>query len=50
MHSDPLYTDSVFGVWPDTPRRFSPGVLNQFYYSDTLNILMPTSAHRHGRS
>jgi len=40
---DPLYTDSVYGVWPDTTENFPPGVLNVFY-SDTLNILVPTDA------
>lgn len=40
---DPLYTDSVYGVWPDTTENFAPGVLNVFY-SDTLNILVPTDA------
>ncbi|MBK6882343.1 MAG: T9SS type A sorting domain-containing protein [Flavobacteriales bacterium] len=38
-----LYTDSVFGVWPDTTADFRSGVLNQFY-SDTLNILIPSDA------
>ncbi len=40
---DPLYTDSVYGVWPDTTENFAPGVLNVFY-SDTLNILVPSDA------
>ena len=40
---DPLYTDSVYGVWPDTTENFPPGVLGVFY-SDTLNILVPTDA------
>ncbi len=38
-----LYTDSVFGVWPDTTTDFRSGVLNQFY-SDTLNLIIPLSA------
>ncbi len=38
-----LYVDSVFGVWPDTTTDFRSGVLGQFY-SDTLNILIPSSA------
>lgn len=38
-----LYTDSVYGVWPDTTENFAGGVLNVFY-SDTLNILVPTDA------
>jgi hypothetical protein len=40
---DPLYADSVYGVWPDTITDFAPGVLGQFY-SDTLNLLVPTDA------
>ncbi len=40
---DPLYADSVFGVWPDTTENFLPGVLGQFY-SDTLNLLVPGNA------
>jgi Secretion system C-terminal sorting domain len=40
---DPLYTDSVYGVWPDTTENFAPGVLNVLY-SDTLNILVPSNA------
>lgn len=40
---DPLYADSVYGVWPDTTTNFMPGVMGQFY-SDTLNIIVPSSA------
>jgi hypothetical protein len=40
---DPLYTDSIYGVWPDTTENFVSGVLGTFY-SDTLNILVPTDA------
>ncbi len=40
---NPLYTDSVFGVWPDTISDFRPGMLEVFY-SDTLNLLIPSSA------
>ncbi|MBL8010803.1 MAG: T9SS type A sorting domain-containing protein [Flavobacteriales bacterium] len=40
---DPLYADSVYGVWPDTITDFAPGVLNVFY-SDTLNLLVPSDA------
>lgn len=40
---DPLYADSVFGVWPDTTENFRAGVLSQFY-SDTLNIIVPSNA------
>jgi hypothetical protein len=40
---NPLYTDSVFGVWPDTTTDFRSGLINVFY-SDTLNLLIPSSA------
>lgn len=40
---DPLYTDSVFGVWPDTLENFADGVVGVFY-SDTMNILIPENA------
>lgn len=40
---NPLYVDSVFGVWPDTTTNFIPGVVGQFY-SDTLNLIVPASA------
>jgi hypothetical protein len=38
-----LYADSVYGVWPDTTENFMSGMANVFY-SDTLNILVPTNA------
>ena len=41
---DPLYADSVFGVWPDTLENFKPGMVNVFY-SDTLNLIIPTDAN-----
>ncbi len=41
--SNQLYADSVYGVWPDTTENFMSGVANVFY-SDTLNILVPTDA------
>ncbi|MBL7952877.1 MAG: T9SS type A sorting domain-containing protein [Flavobacteriales bacterium] len=40
---DPLYADSVFGVWPDTTENFKAGFLGQFY-SDTLNLIVPDNA------
>ncbi len=40
---DPLYADSVYGVWPDTTADFAPAVLGVFY-SDTLNLLVPSDA------
>ncbi|HRA17568.1 MAG: T9SS type A sorting domain-containing protein [Flavobacteriales bacterium] len=38
-----LYTDSVYGVWPDTTADFAPGMIGVFY-SDTLNLLVPSDA------
>ncbi len=38
-----LYADSIYGVWPDTTENFVGGLLNVFY-SDTLNILVPSEA------
>lgn len=38
-----LYADSVFGAWPDTTTNFNGGVVGVFY-SDTLNLLVPTNA------
>ncbi|HOY28309.1 MAG TPA: T9SS type A sorting domain-containing protein [Flavobacteriales bacterium] len=40
---DPLYADSVFGVWPDTTENFMPGVVG-LLYSDTLNLIVPANA------
>lgn len=40
---DPLYADSVFGVWPDTTENFVDGV-EGIFYSDTLNLIVPTNA------
>lgn len=40
---DPLYTDSIFGVWPDTTENFSSGTVGIFY-TDTLNLLVPQDA------
>ena len=40
---DPLYADSVFGVWPDTTENFKLAFLDQFY-SDTLNLIVPDNA------
>lgn len=40
---DPLYADSVYGVWPDTTENFKAGFLSQFY-SDTLNLIVPANA------
>ena len=40
---DPLYTDSIFGVWPDTLENFAAGTVGMAY-SDTLNLLTPANA------
>lgn len=40
---DPLYADSVFGVWPDTMTNFPPAVLNQGYFAQ-IDILVPNNA------
>lgn len=40
---DPLYADSVFGVWPDTTADFASGV-ETLFYSDTLVLLVPVDA------
>ncbi|MEZ4756603.1 MAG: T9SS type A sorting domain-containing protein [Flavobacteriales bacterium] len=40
---DPLYADSVFGVWPDTTENFMPGTLGAAYYQD-LNLIVPAAA------
>lgn len=40
---DPLYTDSLFGVWPDTTENFVGGMVN-VAYSDTLTLMVPSDA------
>ena len=40
---NPLYADSVFGVWPDTTQNFMPGQLG-IPYSQDLNLIVPVSA------
>lgn len=40
---DPLYQDSLFGVWPDTIEGFAPGTVNQ-PYSDQLDLIVPSDA------
>lgn len=40
---NPLYADSVFGVWPDTTENFIGGMVGVFY-SDTINIIIPSSS------
>lgn len=40
---DPLYADSVFGVWPDTTENFVAGEVGVFY-TDTLNLIVPENA------
>ncbi|MBK8497324.1 MAG: T9SS type A sorting domain-containing protein [Flavobacteriales bacterium] len=40
---NPLYADSVFGVWPDTTENFMPGQLGVPYTQD-LNLIVPLGA------
>ena len=40
---DPLYQDSIFGVWPDTIDDFAPGEVG-VPYSDQIDFLIPTDA------
>lgn len=40
---NPLYADSVFGVWPDTTTNFAPGVVG-VAYSQTLDLIVPQNA------
>lgn len=40
---NPLYQDSLFGVWPDTVENFRNGMV-QVFYSDTINIIVPEDA------
>lgn len=40
---DPLYADSVFGVWPDTTINFSPADLDMPYFQQ-LDVLVPSDA------
>ncbi len=40
---DPLYTDSVYGVWPDTTTNFAPANLGQ-NYTQQLDLIVPTNA------
>lgn len=40
---NPLYADSVFGVWPDTTENFASGMVG-VPYSQDLNLLIPLNA------
>lgn len=40
---DPIYMDSIFGVWPDTIDDFAPGEVG-VAYSDQIDFLIPTDA------
>ncbi|MFM7467063.1 MAG: T9SS type A sorting domain-containing protein [Crocinitomicaceae bacterium] len=39
---DPLYTDSVYGAWPDTVTNFPPATAN-VYYETVLNFKAPAA-------
>lgn len=40
---NPIYADSVFGVWPDTTENFMPGTIGAAYFQD-LNLIVPSEA------
>ena len=40
---NPLYADSVFGVWPDTTENFMPAMV-LVPYSQDLNLIVPVNA------
>lgn len=40
---NPLYADSIFGIWPDTTTNFAPGVVG-VAYSQTLDLIVPQNA------
>jgi len=40
---NPLYADSVFGVWPDTTENFMTGYVGVPYFQD-LNLIVPSEA------
>ena len=40
---DPLYADSVFGVWPDTTTNFAPATVGLPYFQ-ALNLIVPQDA------
>lgn len=40
---DPLYADSLFGVWPDTTENFAPGIIG-VPYQQVLNLKVPQDA------
>ncbi|MBK6775034.1 MAG: hypothetical protein IPG74_04015 [Flavobacteriales bacterium] len=40
---DPLYQDSLFGVWPDTIEDFAPGSVG-VSYSDQMDLIIPDDA------
>jgi hypothetical protein len=39
---DPLYTDSIYGAWPDTTTNFPPAAVNA-YYETVLNFKAPAT-------
>lgn len=39
---DPLYADSLFGVWPDTATNFVSGIINEPYFQQ-LDIAVPSN-------
>jgi len=40
---NPLYADSLFGVWPDTTTNFVPGIVGEPYFQ-ALDLIVPQDA------
>jgi hypothetical protein len=40
---NPLYADSLFGVWPDTTTNFGPGIVGEPYFQ-SLDLIVPEDA------
>lgn len=40
---DPLYQDSLFGVWPDTITDFPPAIIGEEYFGQ-IDIMIPASS------
>ncbi|MFZ1330539.1 MAG: T9SS type A sorting domain-containing protein [Flavobacteriales bacterium] len=40
---DPIYADSLFGIWPDTTTNMAPGMVG-IAYEQVLNMIIPSDA------
>ena len=40
---NPLYTDSIFGIWPDTTDNLASGMVGVAYFQD-INLIVPQDA------